>query len=140
MHEVKFTKNQRRLRVRRLNSPEPQTQTDPPAPQNPTADVLPAQPATTKAATTLIVNGQKLPKRSKEHKNKRHKPKWQIRIENKISTIRKELAHLAQYINNNNPSKRILTTIDNLRSKSPQKTIIEIEKASDRMCSEQTCF
>nr|CAH7720376.1 unnamed protein product [Callosobruchus chinensis] len=48
-NKANFINNQRRLWVRRLNSPEPQTQTEQPTAHNPAADVLPVQPATTKA-------------------------------------------------------------------------------------------
>lgn len=72
------------------------------------------------AITIININNQKPMPHNKKHINQQ-KPKWQIRIENKINYLRKDLGRLTQY-KNGNRSKNITKHIDFLKQKHNKST------------------
>lgn len=73
------------------------------------------------ATTILQLNGQEIHENILTHNRK--KPKWQVRIENKINSLRKDIGRLTQY-DKGNRSKRILKHVKQIMEKEP-RTITE---------------
>ncbi|KAK4885309.1 hypothetical protein RN001_001580 [Aquatica leii] len=72
------------------------------------------------AAITVITQNKQLTQNRTSHERKQSKPKWQIRLENKINNIRKDLGRLTQYCKGNHTkqvTKHIRHIINNSNNK-----------------------
>lgn len=76
------------------------------------------------AATTVITLNKQLTENRTNHKRENYKPKWQIRLENKINTIRGDLGRLTQFCRGNQ-TKQIKNRLKHILNRDNNETPVE---------------
>lgn len=83
------------------------------------------------AATTVLKQNKQLTQNKTNHKTKQAKPKWKIRLENKINNIRKHIGRLTQYCKGNHSKpiiKYLAHIINNNHNKETPTEILDTLK------------